>query len=145
MARRITDEMHKWNLIDDGWTWAWDNGKRRMGCCDYVKRRLTFSRHLFRINTEDRNMETVRHEIAHALAGAAAGHGPQWKAWAVRCGAPPRARYTHENTNKVQAKWHGTCECKTWERHRLSQKVRQYGTCPACKVKITWRQNRRAA
>lgn len=39
-------------------------------------------------------IETVRHEAAHALAGSAAGHGPEWRAWAraldarpARCGA----------------------------------------------------------
>ena len=36
--------------------------------------------------------DTILHEIAHAIAGANAGHGPVWKAVAKRIGAAPRAR-----------------------------------------------------
>ncbi len=36
--------------------------------------------------------DTVLHEIAHAIAGPEAGHGPLWKATARRIGATPRAR-----------------------------------------------------
>ena len=36
--------------------------------------------------------EVILHEIAHALAGPEAGHGPEWKAIAIRLGARPRSR-----------------------------------------------------
>ena len=36
--------------------------------------------------------DTILHEIAHAIAGVEAGHGPAWKAVAQRLGATPRAR-----------------------------------------------------
>ena len=36
--------------------------------------------------------DTILHEIAHALAGAKARHGPAWKAIAKRLGATPKAR-----------------------------------------------------
>ena len=35
--------------------------------------------------------DTVLHEIAHALVGPEARHGPEWKAIAKRLGATPRA------------------------------------------------------
>ena len=35
--------------------------------------------------------DTILHEIAHALAGPGAGHGPAWKAIARRLGATPRS------------------------------------------------------
>ena len=36
--------------------------------------------------------DTVLHEIAHAIAGREAGHGPLWKVTARRIGATPRAK-----------------------------------------------------
>jgi len=35
--------------------------------------------------------DTILHEIAHALAGPAAKHGPAWKAIARRLGATPKS------------------------------------------------------
>ena len=35
--------------------------------------------------------DTILHEIAHALAGPGAGHGPAWKATASRLGATPKS------------------------------------------------------
>jgi len=39
--------------------------------------------------------DTVRHEVAHALAGAKAQHGPAWKALAIELGAKPSAEYDY--------------------------------------------------
>ena len=41
---------------------------------------------------EEEIRDTVLHEIAHAIAGPEAGHGPLWKATARRIGATPRAK-----------------------------------------------------
>jgi predicted SprT family Zn-dependent metalloprotease len=41
------------------------------------------------LNSADEVRDTVLHELAHALAGKAAGHGPHWKAICLKIGARP--------------------------------------------------------
>ena len=63
--------------------------------------------------------DTLRHEVAHALAGSKAGHGPQWKAWCRALGANPQrlAYLSHDENEAIEAtrlppKWSLTCtEC----------------------------------
>ena len=61
---------------------------RRLGCTHYGKSRITISqRWLAFPSTTRRDAEnTVLHELAHALAGPKAGHGPEWKAQAQALG-----------------------------------------------------------
>ena len=141
----IAAAMREHGLLDEGWTWKWDRGVRRMGCCHYGPRRLTFSRALFERNTPERCLDTVLHEIAHALVGHSAGHGPRWKAMVASIGGTPRACFTESDTNTVPAKWLGRCGCgREWKRHRLAQNVRHGASCPSCRGGITWTQNRGA-
>jgi predicted SprT family Zn-dependent metalloprotease len=43
----------------------------------------------------DHLIDTLRHEVAHVIAGPQAGHGPQWRAWAMKVGANPQATSSH--------------------------------------------------
>lgn len=70
------------------WAFAWDNAKRRLGCCHYRDRKITLSRHLIAANDEGQMRDTMLHEIAHVLAPGD-GHGARWKAACVRVGARP--------------------------------------------------------
>ena len=75
-----------------GWTLAFVESRRRLGDCWYDQMLIRIAR---RHAIEDREAairDTVLHEIAHALAGPKAGHGPLWKAIARRIGATPRAK-----------------------------------------------------
>lgn len=73
----------------DGWTFAWINSARTLGSCKFSTRTLSFTRWLIDTPEHDQR-DTVLHEIAHALAGPAAMHGPAWRATARRVGAEPR-------------------------------------------------------
>lgn len=44
-------------------------------------------------NGRDVTMDTAMHEAAHVIAGASAGHGPEWKRKARELGASPVARH----------------------------------------------------
>src|SRR5947207_15011273 len=68
------------------WRFVFDDAKRRFGCCNYHTRTISLSRHLTKLNTSDDVTNTVLHEIAHALAGRAAGHGRTWQVQAEAVG-----------------------------------------------------------
>lgn len=56
--------------------------------------------------------DTIRHEVAHAIAGIAAGHGPQWQRVAKELGANPEQYATSETVKeitKTHSKYVATC------------------------------------
>lgn len=81
----MLDLMREHGLIERGWRFEWDNHKTRFGSAS-TRRVITLSKPLtyHRSHMDVRN--TVLHEIAHALVGPQMGHGPTWKAMAVKIG-----------------------------------------------------------
>jgi len=86
-ARRLMDT----HGLED-WTLRFSTAESRLGECRESERVIQLSaRHAVTAERGDAT-DTILHEIAHALAGAGARHGPAWKAVATRLGARPRAR-----------------------------------------------------
>ena len=86
-ARALMDEhgLHEW-------TFRFSAARGRLGECRERERLIRLSRR-HAVNGGPREVrDTILHEIAHALAGAKARHGPAWKAVARRLGATPKAR-----------------------------------------------------
>ncbi len=75
------------------WTFAFNRRKRAFGLCDFQKRTIYLSAVLAELNGEAEVRDTLLHEIAHALAGHGAGHGPAWREVADSVGAKPRRCY----------------------------------------------------
>ena len=87
MARRLMDAHGL-----TGWAFAFGEARRRLGHCHFQDRMIRISRTHALEGSEEQIRDTVLHEIAHAIAGYEAGHGPLWKATARRIGATPRAK-----------------------------------------------------
>src|SRR5687768_3581603 len=76
-----------------GWTFEWDNGKRRLGACHYTTKRVTMSRHLVQ-NCDDAEVrEVLLHEIAHALTPGH-NHDGVWRAKLIEMGGT--GKRTHD-------------------------------------------------
>lgn len=73
-------------LTAAGWIFDFDNAKKRLGNCSFTKKRITISKHMVSAATTDEVEQALLHEIAHALAGHPAGHGPIWQAKARSIG-----------------------------------------------------------
>lgn len=78
--------MSKHGLIAKGWTFAFDTAKTRMGSCRYQSKQITLSKHFTELNDIEFISNVILHEIAHALAGHACGHGGMWKLYAKSIG-----------------------------------------------------------
>lgn len=89
------------------WVFCYNRGKRTLGMCDYTRKRIELSRYFVAHNEEAAVRDTVLHEIAHALAGEKAGHGPKWRAVCTRIGAKPE-RLDRE---AVMPKGHWEAKC----------------------------------
>lgn len=114
----------------DGWRLELDRARRRAGVCRYDRSVIGLSAPLMRLYDEAEVRETILHEIAHALAGARAGHGPRWRAIARRIGSTG-ARCIDDDAPRVPGAWVGRCDwCGyTVELYRRPQRVRFCTDC----------------
>ncbi len=102
LVRSLMDE-HKLH----GWSFRYNRGKRTLGMCDYGQKRIELSKYFVAHNDEPAVRDTALHEIAHALAGEKAGHGPKWKAVCRRIGAKPE----RIDRTAVMPKGHWSATC----------------------------------
>lgn len=94
--------------LDASWTFDFDHAKRRAGLCDYRRKRITVSRYLAARFEDDEIHQTLLHEVAHAVAGHSAAHGPDWKRVAQDLGYVGGTTH-HGETATELAPWVGSC------------------------------------
>lgn len=136
-VRLAKEEMAKHGLTASGWTFRLNTNRSRLGVCKFAKTRkyrnigmafpITERIDIKRIEISvycvatgyATFMDTLLHEIAHALAGPAAKHGPVWKAKAREIG------------------------CTAMRCGSMDAPARYIGTCPKCKIVIKANRNTR--
>jgi ribosomal protein L37AE/L43A len=123
--------MATFGLLEAGWSFHFDRAKRRFGVCRFERKEISVSIHLVRLNDPPECEDTVLHEIAHALAGPRAGHGPRWRAACMSVGARPQRCYSSEGVAQPAARFSAECpSCGTSRGfHRRPSRIR---ACPAC-------------
>jgi hypothetical protein len=115
--------------LDASWSFGFDNAKRRAGLCDYTRKRITVSRYLSARYDDDTNHQTLLHEIAHALAGPAAGHGAAWKRVARGLGYVGGTTHAGETATEL-APWVGVCPAgHVAYRHRRATRPTSCARC----------------
>jgi len=83
------DLMDRHGLAD--WSFRFNDAEKKLGVCRYREKRILLSRGHAAKGARDQVTDTILHEIAHALAGMSAGHGPAWKTIARQLGATPKS------------------------------------------------------
>ncbi|MFT4157930.1 MAG: SprT-like domain-containing protein [Microbacterium sp.] len=127
-VRRWGEALIKLHL-DDSWSFGFDNAKRRAGQCNYTTKRITVSRYLAARFDDDEIHQVLLHEVAHALAGHKAAHGPMWKRIATELGYD--GGVTHHGETAVElAPWVGTCPAgHVTYRHRRPSRATSCAKC----------------
>lgn len=100
--------------------------KRRYGYCDYNKKLIALNEIM--LNDEEQFMDTLRHEIAHAIAGPV-GHNAKWKLVCSQIGAEPKRCGKPINIPKKYTIWCPKCNIKLCERHRFPRKGSYHIDC----------------
>lgn len=77
--------------LDDDWK-VTVSGRmiRSYGACLYQQREIRISSQLAALNPRSETIDTIAHEVAHALAGFEAGHGYLWRLACEQTGARPQ-------------------------------------------------------
>jgi len=105
----LLEKMVEHGLVDRGWKMNWDDAKKRFGYCSVGKKAISLSRPLTEANPESEVLDTILHEIAHALASLEhqtdCGHDERWKAICRRIGARPEASCGEDEVVMPEAPW----------------------------------------
>lgn len=114
----------QYDLLNQGWKVAWDNGKRRAGACHYHTRTISLSRHILPGASDEEVRETILHEVAHALTPGHS-HDGVWRRKLIEMGGTgarthsmetPKGRYevvcsrcgVIGHRHQAQGAWKGT-------------------------------------
>lgn len=135
--------MGEHDLLLTGWTFRFDKAAVRFGVCRYEPRVISLSIKAVRLNNEAIIRDVILHEIAHALCGHAAGHGPLWRATARRIGCRAQ-RCVPSEAIVPPTPYVGVCpKGHEFERHR---RPKGRASCTACSPRfdtrfiIEWRK-----
>lgn len=129
-----------WNLMaeflpNSTWQFKWDRSVSRFGCCKWKSYTISLSKPMTELNSAEEVEDVIRHELAHALAGSNAKHGPAWKIQCRVTGARPTRCYDGRVTTPPKP-WLGVCSgCGAeFPRHRVPR-----GTAYHCyDSKVIW-------
>ena len=137
-AKRLALELLAKHGLHD-WGFGFNRRKRGMGLCRFDDRFIELSIYFVDRNSREEIVDTILHEIAHALVGVGHGHDAVWKAKCVEVGAKPER--CGEADMPVGA-WKSTCGvcAKVYSRHRRPKTLTGYH-CRACgpdRGKLKW-------
>ena len=113
----------------DDWTIVADRAKTRAGVCRFARRQIGISAPITTLHGESEVLDTILHEIAHALVGPQHGHDAVWRAKALEIGCSGD-RCVSSEAPRVPGDWTGRCPAgheKT--RHRAPTRLMSCGQC----------------
>ena len=138
-VRQFAEEKIQEWIPTHGYTFKFDNAKRRFGQCNYNKKTISISKPLTLANLEFNEFQikdTILHEIAHARAfilygRQAANHGRLWKQVCIEIGAKPQVTYSGDDIKRVEGKFLYVCpNCGLEIRyHKRLKLTRACGDC----------------
>ena len=123
------DYLAKYGLLEQGWTFELNNKKKRFGLTKFSTKTISLSKELTELNSPYEVVDTILHEIAHALVGKSNGHNNVWKSKAQEIGCNGSRVYSSKLVKQPAYKFVGTCpNCgkisKTYKRGKYA--------CGAC-------------
>jgi predicted SprT family Zn-dependent metalloprotease len=139
VLKQARDLLDRHGLGD--WVVAFNRRRRSLGYCWYDMRRIELSIYLVERNGEAEILDTLLHEIAHALLGPGHGHGPAWKRKCLEIGARP---FRCGQVNMPAGRWQALCGgCgKGFHRYRKPKRMQGWfcGGCGPQRGQLAWKR-----
>ena len=129
-CRRLAKfKMQEHGLTD--WKFKFNNAKTFFGLCSEREHTIWLSRHLTRLNTESVMLDTILHEIAHALAGCRHKHNRIWVSQARIIGCNGERCSSYNEVVHVPGKYKLVCG-KCGSVRQIHRKTRVRKACRFC-------------
>jgi len=114
------------------WSFKLNKTKRQLGVCKEYAHRIELSEHYVSRNSREHVLDTVLHEIAHALVGTKHGHDAVWKEMCLQLGCTPTA--FEKSANMPEGDWTAKCpSCrKIFTQHRRPKHLHGGLYCIKC-------------
>lgn len=132
---RTLQLMDEFGLRQRGWEFKWDKTRKTLGRCFHGLMEIRLSVHYVDNNDWDVMDQVARHEIAHALAGYEAAHGPEWQAIAIQCGVTnPSAVCRNPDIKSPEGRYQAVCETcgHRYHRHKITRNMNGGLACRVC-------------
>lgn len=104
--------MEQHGLLVKGWKFEWSNKKRSYGTCNYGLRTISLSTYLTIACTKEQVINTILHEIAHALVGSGHNHDDVWRRKAIEIGCDGQRCGSLEEEQRVKLKSKYLLKCE---------------------------------
>ncbi len=127
-ARSLLEQHHL-----AGWSFQFDNGRKRAGCCQYGTKVISLSYAFAKQAAEEELTDTILHEIAHALVGKMHNHDEVWRAKAIELGCSGRRCH---DLQFVPPRYIVTCERHCWV--ATAERRRRGVVCMRCRGQIVY-------
>ena len=113
----------------EGWSIVADRAKTRAGVCRFGRRQIGLSTPLTTLHSDEEVLDTILHEIAHAIVGPQHGHDAIWRAKAREIGSSGE-RCVPADAPRVPGDWVGRCPAgHEKHRHRAPTRLMSCGRC----------------
>jgi predicted SprT family Zn-dependent metalloprotease len=127
-ARSLLEQHHL-----SGWSFQFDNGRKRAGCCQYATRVISLAYAFAQQAPEEEITDTILHEIAHALVGRVHNHDEVWRRKAQEIGCSGRRCH---DLQFVPPRYIVTCERHCWV--ATAERRRRGVVCMQCRGGIVY-------
>ena len=127
-ADRAAHMLVSHHLAGQGWRIQWGNSRSAAGRCKYREKVLQFSSPITALVSNEEFIDTVLHEIAHALTPGAK-HSNVWKSKYREIGGTGDRTWSDAEVQAAVAKWVikcSMCDVKIY-RNRVTQSLRNPG------------------
>jgi predicted SprT family Zn-dependent metalloprotease len=140
--------MQEFNLLEEGWFFEWSKKKRSLGDCNHGKKRIRLSEYFAGLVSTEDLIDTINHEIAHAIVGRGHGHDHVWREACIKTGANPERIANKQIIGERKFKWTGKCPSCGGEhnRYRLTRSAKT-ASCGKCtksfdpNLRLIWVEN----
>jgi predicted SprT family Zn-dependent metalloprotease len=137
-------EMH--NLSKD-WSFGFDNAKIRAGITNDQHKSISLSKRFIEIAKMPEIINTILHEIAHALVGCNHQHDAIWHKKATEIGCDGNRCYSNKISKKLKENtpipWKLCCPCGAVSVNRYRRVAKMTNRCcRKCNKKIYFVENR---
>lgn len=127
--------MQQYGLVDAGWTFEYSKRTTNLGHCSYQHKIIYLSISWTYTGDEVRVLNTIRHEIAHALVGSGHSHDNVWRRKALELGCTGDA-CTAVRHEKPQLRYILSCPTHG-EVHQMHKITRSSYVCRKCPFILT--------